>query len=124
MTPAVLIVDDEISICNNLAAYLEDDGLQVHMSHTGEDALGKIEAGLPVQVCIVDLRLPGMDGNATILALHRVAPGIRFLIHSGSFGYTLPQELIDIGITPEQIFQKPADMTRMTRTVHRLCISP
>lgn len=125
MAPTVLIVDDELPICDNLAAYLEDDGLRVQVAHSGEEALRRVAAGLEVQVCILDLRLPGMDGNQTALALHRIAPGIRFLIHTGSTDFTPTPELAGIGITPAQLFNKPvADMARLVQAVRHLCPAP
>jgi two-component system OmpR family response regulator len=122
MTPTVLIVDDEAPICDNLAAYLEDEELRVQVAHSGEEALRLVEAGLEVQVCILDLRLPGMDGNQTALALHRIAPGIRFLIHTGSTDFTPSPDLTGIGVTPAHLFNKPVvDMSLLVRAVHFLC---
>jgi len=122
MTPTVLIVDDEAPICDNLSAYLEDDDLRVQVAHSGEEALRLVEAGLEVQVCIMDLRLPGMDGNQAALALHRLDPGIRFLIHTGSTDFTPSPDLAHIGITPEHLFNKPVvDMSRLVRAVRLLC---
>ena len=125
MAPTVLIVDDEAPICDNLAAYLEDDDLRVQVAHSGEEALRLVEAGLEVQVCIMDLRLPGMDGNQAALALHRIAPGIRFLIHTGSTDFTPSPDLAGIGVTPAHLFSKPvADMSQLVRAVRLLCPAP
>jgi two-component system, OmpR family, response regulator len=125
MAPTVLIVDDEAPICDNLAAYLEDDDLRVQVAHSGEEALRLVEAGLEVQVCIMDLRLPGMDGNQAALALHRIAPGIRFLIHTGSTDFTPSPALAGIGVTTAHLFSKPvADMSQLVRAVHLLCLAP
>jgi CheY-like chemotaxis protein len=122
MPPTVLIVDDEPPICENLAAYLEDDGLVVRIVHSGEEALQLVETGLEVQVCILDLRLPGMDGNETAFALHRAAPAIRFLIHTGSTDFTPSPDLAHIGISAEHLFNKPvADMSQLVRAVRLLC---
>jgi DNA-binding NtrC family response regulator len=122
MALTVLIVDDEPPICENLAAYLEDDGFGVRIAHTGEEAVRLVETGLEVQVCILDLRLPGMDGNETAIALHRAAPGIRFLIHTGSADFTPSPGLVDIGITPQHLFNKPvSDMSQLVRAVRLLC---
>lgn len=125
MAPTVLIVDDEASICENLKDYLEDDGLGVRIAHSGEEALRLVEAGLEVQVCIMDMRLPGMDGNQAALALHRIAPGMRFLIHTGSIDFTPSPDLAGIGVTLAHLFNKPvADMSRLVRAVRLLCTAP
>lgn len=121
MELSVLIVDDEVSICENLAAFLEDEGLQVHVAYSGEDALRLVEEGLEIQVCIMDLRLPGIDGNQTALSLHQIAPEIRFLIHTGSTDYTPSAELVCIGVTSAHLFSKPvADMTQLVQAIHVL----
>lgn len=122
MEPSVLIVDDEVSICENLAAFLEDEGLQVHVAHSGEHALRLVEEGLQVQVCIMDLRLPGIDGNQAALSLHRAEPDIRFLIHTGSTNYAPSAELVNIGVTSAHIFSKPvADMSQLVQAIRVLC---
>lgn len=121
MQPSVLIVDDEVSICENLAAFLEDEGLQVHVAHSGEDALQLVEQGLEVQVCIMELRLPGIDGNQAALSLHQSAPGIRFLIHTGSTDYAPSAELVSIGVAPAHLFSKPVpDMSQLVQTIRIL----
>jgi DNA-binding NtrC family response regulator len=121
MAPVVLIVDDEVSLAAYLAAFLEDEGTRVVVSHSGEDALRQVKAGLQVRVCIMDLRLPDMDGNQAVLALHQVDPVIQFLIHTGSSGYTIPPELAAIGITPDRLFDKPADTARLVQAVRGIC---
>jgi CheY-like chemotaxis protein len=119
---SVLIVDDEELISSNMAAYLEDEGLEVHVANSAEEALRKVEAGLRVQVCIMDMRLPGMNGDQACQALHRQDAGIRFLLHTGSPNYVISPELGAIGITPDHLYRKPVtDMAKLAATVHALC---
>jgi len=62
MTPhRILIVDDEPVLCNSLKIGLADEGYQVMIANTGEEALEKLMAFDP-GVILLDLRLPGMDG--------------------------------------------------------------
>lgn len=121
MALAVMVVDDEAAICENLAAYLEDEGMQVYTSDSGEAALERIAAGLPVQVCIMDLRLPGMNGSEAILAIHERAPAVRFIIHTGSAHDTILRDLRNRGVEGIPVFRKPVeDMTALVNTVKRL----
>jgi DNA-binding NtrC family response regulator len=107
----VLVVDDEAAVRDNLAAYLEDEGMKVTQAESGEQAVERVNAGGGFVVCIMDMRMGGMDGNATILELHALQPELQFLVHTGSANYALPPALRAIGMTESQVFMKPlADM--------------
>ena len=117
----VLIVDDEEMVRNNLAAYFEDDGMEVTGVDSFEGARDLLQDCQPFDICIMDMRLPGLDGNVAILALHELYPELRYLIHTGSVNYALPTELRCIGIQDEHVFAKPmADMGPMSETIRRL----
>jgi hypothetical protein len=46
---------------------------------------------------------------------------MKFVIHTGSMDYTLPRELLDIGIGPQQVFVKPLpDMNVLVRAIKNL----
>jgi CheY-like chemotaxis protein len=104
---AVLVVDDEQAVRENLAAYLEDEDMLVIEAESGEHAVDLADKGEKFDVCIMDMRLPGMDGNATIVALHQLRPDLMFLVHTGSANYALPPELRALGMTEEHVFMKP-----------------
>lgn len=121
MGPVVLVVDDEIAICENLSAFLEDEGMRVICVHSGEDALSRINAGLAIQICIMDLRLPGMSGTAAILAIQQLDPRVRFVIHTGSAQEDVAAELQRAGLAGMPVFKKPvADMADLAQAARRL----
>ena len=72
----ILIVDDEPLVAENLEAFLEDEGMQVTSVGTAEQALALIEAGSHWDVCVMDLRLPGIDGSVAIRRLNRLSPNM------------------------------------------------
>ena len=102
----ILLVDDEKYLLNNLFRFFEDEGFEVLAVDNGEEALNLL-AKEEVDGAIVDMRLPGIDGNEVILQAHRLQPGIKFLIHTGSTNYFLPVALRDLGITEDQVYIKP-----------------
>lgn len=118
MPPSVLIVDDEPAICDNLAAFLEDEGMRAEVAHSGEQAVDLISGGLAVDVCIMDLRLPGMNGAQTILALRHLAPGLRFIVHTGSASDKVAAQLSRNGLESVPVFNKPVqDMAQFAAAV-------
>ena len=116
MTPAslrILIVDDENLVRENLVAYCEDEGFDVTSAESGERALEILKTGR-FDIDIIDMRLPGIDGNAVIQQAHAINGGMKFLIHTGSTNYSLPQELVSIGLTSSDILRKPiSDMNQL-----------
>jgi DNA-binding NtrC family response regulator len=102
----VLIVDDEPAIRNSLVEFLEDCKFDLYSADSAEHALDLI-ARIPIDVAVVDIRLPKLDGDSLIMQAHLLRPNIRFLIHTGSVEYKLPEDLRNLGVTPEHVFHKP-----------------
>jgi DNA-binding NarL/FixJ family response regulator len=72
----------------------------------------------------MDMRLPGLDGNATILQLHELFPEMRFIIHTGSIDYRLPTDLRALGVGTEHLFHKPLiDMKPIADAIRSLAPS-
>jgi DNA-binding NtrC family response regulator len=116
----VLVVDDEIMVCSNIADFLEDEGFTVFSAVSGEEALDLL-LKQKIDVAIIDMRLPGIDGDALILKAHEVQPVLKFLIHTGSINYFVSKSLEEIGVKNEQILRKPLlDMGVLTKGILKL----
>jgi DNA-binding NtrC family response regulator len=103
----VLVVDDDAAVRASLRAYLEDEGFEVSSAGAAGEALVIVGAGR-IDVAIVDIRLPEMDGQTLILRAHELAPSVRYVIYTGSVAYQLPEALERMGMTPEDVLHKPA----------------
>ena len=57
----ILVCDDERDIVAALKIYLESDGYCVHTAYSGEEAL-RVAKTEPVQLALMDIMMPGMDG--------------------------------------------------------------
>src|SRR5262249_46331772 len=57
----VLIVEDNVDAANSLAALLKADNHDIHVAHSGAEALARVE-GFKPDVALVDLNMPGMSG--------------------------------------------------------------
>lgn len=102
----VLVVEDETAIRESLTEFLEDFDFQVTSAASAEEAL-ELLSEQPQDVVVADLRLPGMGGDTMIPLAHNLQPSLRFLIHTGSVGYHLSEELTNIGMQPENVMFKP-----------------
>ncbi len=116
----ILVVDDDPAVLLNTCAYLEDEGNDVLEAKSGQEALEAISQHHP-RVGIIDMRLPGMDGNELILKAHELAPQMQFIIHTGSTDYVLPDSLVKMGIRKEQVVHKPVpDMNIFIEVIEKL----
>ncbi len=120
---SVLVVDDETSVCKSLTGFLEDYDFEVVSCPSAEQALEQWDEQV-CDVAIVDMRLPGMDGDALIMKLHDRSPGTRFLIYTGSVDYCLSSALEDIGVRHNHVLHKPLpDLSIIVDRLHDLLSS-
>ena len=82
MNETILVVDDEISICQSLKAILEDEGYQVLVAGSGEEAIKIVAEEMP-QLVLLDIWLPGMDGLEALKAIHAAHPNVLVIMMSG-----------------------------------------
>ncbi|MBN2280411.1 MAG: response regulator [Candidatus Marinimicrobia bacterium] len=102
----ILIMDDDEAVRFSLFSYLEDCGYNVMTSDTAEDALQKLKSE-KIDVVIVDLRLPGMDGDIFIESTYKDYPNLGYIIYTGSTEFTVSEKIINLPQVHEEIFFKP-----------------
>jgi CheY-like chemotaxis protein len=74
----VLLVDDDVRNLFALASLLEDRGIEVVFGETGREALAALDRHRDVDLVLMDIMMPEMDGNETIAAI-RQSPRLREL---------------------------------------------
>ena len=57
----ILVVDDELVVRDSLKEWLDDEGFQVDMAESGEEALEKVTKET-FHLMLLDIKMPGMDG--------------------------------------------------------------
>ncbi len=102
----VLVVEDESFIRESFADYFEDCHWQALLAESGEQALQLLDKESP-HGAIVDIRLPGMDGNTFIRKAYRKKPKLVFIICTGSLEYEIPTYLQNLSRVSQKLFIKP-----------------
>ncbi|MDP1991585.1 MAG: sigma-54 dependent transcriptional regulator [Syntrophales bacterium] len=82
MNKAILIVDDEESICQTLGGILKDEGHDVVTAASGEEALRVVDED-PPNLVLLDIWLPGIDGIEVLKVIKAGHPQIQVIIMSG-----------------------------------------
>ena len=82
MKPVILIVDDEPGVRSALGGVLRDEGYAVEAVGSGEECLERVTRGA-VDLIMLDVWLPGMDGLATFARLRERQVDSQVVIISG-----------------------------------------
>src|SRR6266853_2663454 len=80
--PTILIVDDEPGVRTSLAGVLRDEGYSVEAVATGEECLERVTR-LGVDLILLDVWLPGLDGLATFQRLRERHVDAQVVLISG-----------------------------------------
>ena len=95
--PSILIIDDEISICESLQGVLEDEGYSVQTALSGEEGI-RILAGEHIDLVFLDILMPGgMDGIETLKRIKQMSPDTEVLMISGHGTFDLALEAGQLG---------------------------
>jgi signal transduction histidine kinase/CheY-like chemotaxis protein/HAMP domain-containing protein len=68
----VLIVDDDVRNIFAMTSLLERHGMQVISAENGSEALSRLESTPGIELVLMDVMLPGMDGYETTRAIRRL----------------------------------------------------
>jgi two-component system, OmpR family, response regulator len=116
----ILLLDDDDQIRFNLKLFFEDEGFRCDAYENSEKALKALQTE-KYDIAIVDIRLPGMDGEEFISASSVIAPGMKYIIHTGSTQYRLPEKLKIAGTGIGGVFHKPiSDMNLFVKKINQI----
>ena len=75
----LLIVDDEVEICEFLKSFFEDRDFKVVIANSGTQALEQVELFQP-EVVLLDIQMPGMDGLQTLKKIKELHPKVKVIM--------------------------------------------
>lgn len=75
----LVIIDDELEFVETVNRFFSVRGYEVHTAVTGTSGLELIDAKMP-RVVLVDLKLPGMDGDEVLKHVRRNHPDIKVIV--------------------------------------------
>ena len=94
MATKILVIDDDINICDLLRMYFENEGYEVKTAHDGEEGLNAFKTFEP-DLVLLDLMLPKKDGNQVCREIREISskPIIMLTAKSEVFDKVLGLEL-------------------------------
>jgi DNA-binding NtrC family response regulator len=92
----VLLVDDEVVFTNNMAKLLTNRGYKVTPVNSGDAAIRALQ-DQTFDVMVLDLKMPGMDGIATLRQVKKLGIFTETLILTGHGSIDTALEAIKLG---------------------------
>lgn len=81
-SPRILVVDDEMIVCESCQRILEEEGLEVEIALSGAEAFAKMREN-PFDIVITDLKMPGIDGMEVLRTLRKEYPDTIVIMITG-----------------------------------------
>ena len=115
----ILVVDDEVSICEVIKTSLEACNYQVLTASNGIDALALYtQYKDDIEAVLIDMMMPGLNGVVTIHTLQRINPKVKIITTSG----LSHSELFNLAKNVEfdEFLSKPFSSDELLLTLHRI----
>ena len=81
--PTVLLVDDEVPFVEAMTRRLERRNVKIFSAHNGAGALRALAEHKTVDVVILDVKMPGMDGIDTLREIRAAFPLVEVIMLTG-----------------------------------------
>jgi DNA-binding response OmpR family regulator len=111
----VLVVDDELAFGGTLAERLRLRGFDAVAASGADEALARIQAGFDPDVVVLDLKMPGVDGLATLSLLKARDAGVEVILLTGHGSTTAAIEGKQRGLF--DYFVKPVDIGELVARI-------
>jgi len=105
----ILVVDDEVDFAEMLSLRLKEVGEIVISVHNGQDCLKTLEEKDNIDVVILDIKMPGMDGIEVLKEIKKKFPLMEVIMLTGHGSTETAVEGMKLGAY--DYLMKPADFS-------------
>lgn len=113
----ILVVDDDALQRRLLTGFLKKKGYDVADAADGREALAYFNQQ-PVDLVILDHRMPGLDGDAVLAEMKRLTPLVRAVMITAYGTVTTAVEVMKLGA--DDVLEKPVDLTALLEKIQRI----
>jgi DNA-binding response OmpR family regulator len=104
----ILLVDDEVPFLETMTKRLTKRDYEITSAETGAEALDKLNMDQSIDVVILDVKMPGMDGIETLKEIKRSHPLVEVIMLTAYA--TVESGIIGMKIGAFDYLMKPCDM--------------
>ncbi len=113
--PFIMLVDDEVSFVETLAKRLDKRKIKAITAFSGEESLEKLKANQDLDVIVLDVKMPGMDGIETLKNIKKASPLTEVLMLTGHA--TVETAIDGMKLGAYDFLMKPCDIEELVSKV-------
>jgi signal transduction histidine kinase/CheY-like chemotaxis protein len=122
LSGVVLVVDDEKSVLRTSKKMVELCGFTVITARDGVEAVSLFrEHARDIDIVLLDLTMPNMDGIAAMNEIYRIRPDVKLLLSSGFNKNELSGRIT--GQAPSGFIRKPFSLTELETELRRAMLA-
>lgn len=111
----VLLVDDEVPFVDTMVKRLSKRNFDLLTAYTGQEALDKLAQHPSLDVVILDVKMPGMDGIATLKEIKNNFPMVEVIMLTGHA--TVESAIEGMKLGAFDYLMKPAEIDELVDKV-------
>lgn len=111
----ILLVDDEVPFVETMTKRLTKRDFQVEKAFSGQEGLDVLEKNHGIEVVILDVKMPGMDGIETLKQIKSKHPLVEVIMLTGHA--TVESAIDGMKLGAFDYLMKPCDMDQLIAKV-------
>lgn len=115
LSTSVLLVDDEVPFVEAMTRRLTKRNLNVATAYSGTDALEMLHKQTKVDVVILDVKMPGLDGIETLKEIKKEHPLVEVIMLTGHA--TVESAIEGMKLGAYDYLMKPCDIDQLMTKV-------
>ncbi len=119
MSKRVLIIDDEINICESIQMILDYEGYTAEYVTSGEEGIAKMLSSDAFDALLVDIQLPGINGFEVVQSVHKKSPATNIIVISAYGNIENAVKATKLGAF--DFLEKPIDREKLLISVRNAC---
>ena len=96
-TPFIMLVDDEVSFVKTVAKRLAKRNIKTLTAFSAEEGLEKLKENQDLDVIVLDIKMPGMNGIDALKEIKTVSPLVEVIMLTGHATIELAVDAMKLG---------------------------
>ncbi len=114
--PFVMLVDDEVTFVETMAKRLEKRNIETLLALSGKESLEALKTHQNLDVIVLDVKMPGMDGLETLKKIKQELPLIEVIMLTGHA--TIQSGIEGMKLGAYDFLTKPCDVEELVSKIN------